>query len=691
MVHAWFNQTAVQDGKDAALSQLRAHVRSHLIEKGFINDTPFDWSYTLRDGRFYHEQSRQDLEDITRGTETRSYRDLARQGDIEATPMALETIKEAQRLASEGHHRILMPEQHIMSDGQVVVRYYTVLQRDVNDPSTFHASRLDIGGNIPIVQAKADIKHFTANQPNALFRENRIQHHVYAVALDGTKTEHIGELHKEIRERITLKRQDNALRDSRFPPVDAVGKTKVQTGQMDNRELQAPQTFNIVNNNHVGLMTDISRAVVRESIETIRDVSVFLRDRWKRDASSDRIVFEKDTMGNNRFNRRPERMTDLKTIERPMRVDEVITKRHSEMHCGATALHFIAETSVAVHAVPLFFALLAEKLPAPVRAIEKSMKRHKKKEMRLKNHTLRKSSLDAKKSVENGQLFKIEQKKKKKHMKAYKEILIGKRRYISGERGRRKEIGKAKRRGEKGFKKVAVAELLKPSTTEKREKRKRQKRMARKVDLELKSIGMSKGEKILLRLVKRLARRMEQKRKEMTKTPHVVTKSDRSLRIKTQEVVRRDEVFEVSRKKSKDGLVGISFALIVWLLLTHFEKQTQTSSAKESWKELKEDRSPISHEIHKTQKVLRVKESAPWILLSIIWYLAMAKEAGLVRQAKQATQVKQAGQARQVMLARQVKQATHVRQAKQKKKKMKQLYQKHVHFPKHAVIFAFNS
>ena len=266
------------------------------------------------------------------------------------------------------------------------------------------------------------------------------------------------------------------------------------------------------------------------------------------------------------------------------------------------------------------------------------------------------------------------------------EIPTGIRIYTFRERSRRKDKKRQKPCLENGIKKVATGSKLIPSASEKQEKRRKRRirRVAKRVESTAESKQFLKREKKLLRLVKRFARRVEQKRKEMNIVPHKVTKLDSEKWTKPREGARRETVPETSRKESKEAVSNFSFAFIVWLLIRSKETWVQNHTMGQQLETLNDENSLVLHEIHQTQKQegLIVKEPAQWILLSIIWYLAMVREAGLVKQARQATQAKQ---------VRRVRKVRRVRQAVKKKKKMKQLYQKYAYFPKHAVIFAFNS
>lgn len=438
-------------------------------------------------------------------------------------------------------------------------------------------------------------------------------------------------------------------------------------------------------------MAHVSHRIARDTGETIIGVSRFLQRKGIRQNTRDRvlglpvvpdvrIVFEKNTSGLSKPDGQSARLTLKRIRSRAVRIDESIVKRHREMRRDVVALGIIAEKGVAVHAIPMFLASLAEKLPAPVRAMEKSIKRHKKKEIRLKNHEVRKRKQDTRSDVKEGQSFKIEHKGRKKRRKTHKEVLTSDNKHIPKER---KALRKRKRKigvGEKTGKKSAVVDRLTVFTfkKEKQLNKNRMRRKAGKVEQVMEFKRLSKREKKLWRLVTGFARRMEHQRKEMNRTPYRITKSESVKRTKTREVARRETVFRKTRKESKEAINNFFFALFFWVLLKHFEKQMQTHVTEKPQETRKEENLPVSQEIGQNQRQenLIVKEPAPWILLSVIWYLVMAREGGLV---KMPNANPPAGGP-----------MPNKKSGKKKRFKKKQFFQTSS-IPKHAVIFAFNS
>ena len=137
------------------------------------------------------------------------------------------------------------------------------------------------------------------------------------------------------------------------------------------------------------MVTDIPSRVLRDSRETVRGVAVYLRNK-----KSQKAIHETGMVGRVHSiergrERTPERLTIAKIREKPVRVIETINKRHSEMRVDARAIVLIAQIGTLTHAAPVLLARLGEPLPIPVRAFEKSIRRHGEKELRITNYELR--------------------------------------------------------------------------------------------------------------------------------------------------------------------------------------------------------------------------------------------------------------------------------------------------------------
>lgn len=281
---------------------------------------------------------------------------------------------------------------------------------------------------------------------------------------------------------------------------------------------------------------------------------------------------------------------------------ELLRKEHKTRWSARKSLQIIMETGVALHATPVILSRLAEKLPAPVRVVEKSMRRHERKELRIKNYELRKAKREAKKETAKMQHLKPERvepfgkgKERKKPTlrgKVYMEIPNGSPRHTVRERVGRKDRRRGKRGSENGVKKVAAASKMIPSTSEKREK----KRLRRAVE---KSMRRHKK-----RELRRIARR-EVKKDSVKVQP-----------LKTERVEPFKERKQSIQRKEREAVAGMVFGWVVWMMLTRKDNETPKNII-------------IRHRLASQDDVLQNKVETPWVLLSIIWYLTAIREQGM--------------------------------------------------------------
>lgn len=94
---------------------------------------------------------------------------------------------------------------------------------------------------------------------------------------------------------------------------------------------------------------------------------------------ADKKVDKDETRDRHQKETRRERLTLVKIREKPANIIEVINKEHTEMQRTVRALAIVAETRVAIGAVPFLIGTLAKEQPKAMKAVEKSVIRHERK------------------------------------------------------------------------------------------------------------------------------------------------------------------------------------------------------------------------------------------------------------------------------------------------------------------------
>ncbi|MBI3343087.1 hypothetical protein HY032_02945, partial [Candidatus Gottesmanbacteria bacterium] len=297
---------------------------------------------------------------------------------------------------------------------------------------------------------------------------------------------------------------------------------------------------------------------------------------------------------------------------------KIIRKEYDARRTARNSLHIVAETRVAVHAVPVVLKRLAEKLPTQVRAVEKSIRRYKKRELRIKKYELRRGKKrEIEKDSEKVNPLKTERveplrwgkewKGRKRRTKINREMHAGNLRYAAGVRVGRKEQGRQAKRGrENGIKKVAAASKMIPSASESgipfvfaKENRQRLRRLMRRAQPILEVKNVSKKEKRLWVAIAVAVGEFVQKEKK----PELKRSK---LRVE-----------EVTRKPERITIAGVRVGWMLWMLLfgEHGPKNFPLSKKQ--------------GETLNTKNIAKDSEAAPWILLSIIYYLTAIREQGM--------------------------------------------------------------
>ena len=512
---------------------------------------------------------------------------------IKATaPLEGATLEEASRLAVTGAERIIFPEQHLDASGKVVSRYLSVWTKNASDPTRYDGTRIDLGKNVRVedVRTGTSFVAFGLNE-NVVYHEHRKQKHAFVLEAKADSGRPFEIVEKAIVATIHRSHQEVYSHDYRR---DTSHKEESRRWVRSQPQVQGE------------VLIDVPRAVVRDTADTVRGIAIFLRDKEQRKETNARSIVRKEE-------RRAERLTLKKIRERPVRMVEVIERRHAEMRKKVALLGVIAETGVAVHAAPVFLVALAEKLPAPVRAVEKSLRRHKKRELRIKNYELRKAKREAKKDRVNAQLPKTERietlratKEKKRKNKRAKEYIktADERSQRKDWRGRRKELRPMRKSSRLKSKETLHKPELRPRKERRRRMAGREKKMTAE-PIRLKPKEKKRMQKILMRVIRSGGARSRSAREMRVPGERPLMKrKEKKRQLETQ-----------LRNTSRKEMVSASrfvFAWVVFLLLRTSNRKPQNESRLSL----------------KRQEGIVKKETRAWILLSIIWYLAMIRESG---------------------------------------------------------------
>lgn len=118
---------------------------------------------------------------------------------------------------------------------------------------------------------------------------------------------------------------------------------------------------------------------------------------------------------------------------------------------------------------------------------------------------------------------------------------------------------------------------------------------------------MRKKEKVLWKMLKRLVQKTEGQR--------VFRKIKQKERLQKMNIAKKE--IRQTKKRERHHVKDLSVALVIWLFL-----------------HLAEKRNKVKVVPHEQSKKLIPKEPIPWILLAIIWHLAMIRESGMSIQNK---------------------------------------------------------
>jgi hypothetical protein len=270
---------------------------------------------------------------------------------------------------------------------------------------------------------------------------------------------------------------------------------------------------------------------------------------------------------------------DSKLREMSIRILPMIQERHKEMIRAKKTFVAVRETGIGVGAVPFILSVLAKDLPKPVRAVEKSIRRHERKVREVREVRKVRNVKKARENSVKVQPWKTERVEPFKNRKKEK---------------RRKKLGKRRSgewRVEKSVNPEAIADKL---TLFVREKVKVKKRRVKGVN--------RKQERQAVRQIEAMVKKGQVVKKEKNQK--------RGIEAREKVIYKR-----------------LRFAWRIYELL----KTERTFR-------IKKNRSSIAS-TKKHSETPAQREPPRWILLSIIWYLTMIREAGMQSTNQQVSQL----------------------------------------------------
>ncbi len=562
LAHATFEDNVATHGKETALKFLRQDIRSWISER---KNESHQWSLYARDGHMMTETG-VSLDEMTNNITNGPHSDLVPENIKATAHLEAATLREATRLAAMGANRIVFPEQHMDTSGNIVSRYLSVWTKSTSDPTRFDGTRIDLGKNFLVEDVRTG-SSFTAfqHQGDIAFHQHGVEKQAFVLEVKDSGGEPLETVEKAIITSIHRSHQELYAHDIRV----------ADTSLLDRRErIVESEVRNVQNeagyqNRRTEIYVHIPRAVLRDTIPMVRGV---------------------------------ERLTLEKTREKPVSVVEVIEKRHRKMRKEVAAITLIAETGIAVHAAPFILAVLSEKLPLPIRAVEKSVRRHKGKELRIKNKELRRT---AKREPKQDSV-------KVQPVRSERVEPLGAAKERKRRKKRSKENGGPPRRA--AAEKLTPIRIKKPMNPEGRRFR-----QLRRV--------MKSAERILG--IKQMPKKEKKLWMALVVAAGEFNPTNPAKRDQSRQAGPVRPIHETMRKwsnkkiedKRREMIAGAQFAWMVWVMLNRANfppvesKSAMLVSERRGVKLIHP--SGVEH------------ESSPWVLLSIVWYLTAIREQGM--------------------------------------------------------------
>ncbi|MBI5620611.1 hypothetical protein HY949_02450 [Candidatus Gottesmanbacteria bacterium] len=623
LAHATYAENVAKLGEETARAYLRADIKSWIQER---KGQETRWSLTLQDGQMVTETGvslTEMTENITHGPHSHLVPE-----HIKATAhLEAATLSEATRLAALGAKRIMLPEQHLDEQGNVVSRYLSVWTQSADDPTRYDGGRIDLGKNIRIEDVRTGTS-FVAFEGNGVvrFHQHTQEKHAFVVSVAHTETAPFEAVRKKIVERVYRSHQETYSRPA------SPGLQRGEPASPSRSEPPAPfvreqsGTLHEKKVCHEHIVTEVPRAIIRDTRETMRGVAVYLRKKREKENLRSQTVESPLPRPAVRLDQAPERLTIQTIHAKPERVGDVIHMRHAVMHGDRKAIAVIARTGVAVHALPILLSRMSEPMPSSVRALEKSVRRHEKKVRKVREVSFGKTQ--DKREVQRG--YGEGKWKKEKGKKENKKIM--------------------KRRSQKQMQKAVGLESFKRKERVRPEKQrtKRLRRIMRSAERILERMPIAKKEKKLRVMLSVAA--VEFKK---------LASQGRTLQIEKDVQMLTKPGFQRSKPGFGEDVglhehaaaAGMWFAWMVWIALGQekmSEKNYVNSLSVESKftsfgldtlvykhkgkKENLDFQQGLSVEVvggKKKRGGNDTEVSTPWVLLSIIYYLTALREQAM--------------------------------------------------------------
>ncbi|MEK9143962.1 MAG: hypothetical protein AAB481_05055 [Patescibacteria group bacterium] len=458
-------------------------------------------------------------------------------------PIEMETVRHANVLAASGADTIFMPE-HISENGGIFVRFVTRYKRDSIDPNKYQGSQIDLGKNMSPEEAKNKMRDMMENSHLTQSLQSNTYKDAYAFGTEKARRGDNESLSNQVRHL--------PIRETTPQHTPVLTDEKVAT----QNKVYSRNVLGFV----VSDVAKVGRSVVAETVTTAIMTGKYLFERERK-----------------KTEKKPE---ETKSPEKIDRFNPLIYKRHTEMRGVKNALVIIRKTDVGVGAIPYLISVLVKELPAPIKAVEKSVRRYEKNVRRKKDKEVRKAKREPEYrralARSSGETKKDSVKVQPLRSERIEPLRAVKERKVRIKRGREKGIPPGR----------AAVELLTPIVTEKRRLRKAVEK------------SMRRHEKRKLRNAKR-----------ETKKDSVKVQPLRSDRVEPLKERKRS-----IQRKERAAVAGLNFAWMVWMLLSTKNESKQTLDPRFRG----DDKKRIGNE---------KEESTPWVLLSIIWYLTAMRES----------------------------------------------------------------
>ncbi|MBI4062333.1 hypothetical protein HY410_00255 [Candidatus Gottesmanbacteria bacterium] len=555
LAHDVFADAVESQGREHALQQLRDDIRSWVRER---NQKPFDWTLRVIDGDVKvgkkHEVSL--VEMVGDHPISGPYADHVDQRIKDIVPLEAATIQKARQRAVAGDKIIAFPEHYKTTSGEIVTRFISVWEQDAADKKLYHGKRIDLGENVPIGQARKRITTSLEADPRIALYQDKKQSDAFIV-WSRTQNLQFREVEQVVSRVATAREKGQHIKVEQISyrntsvPIDSGKRMYAQDRPVEILSYDKDRRLPRRSKDTGGL----ARRVLVDSVRTLREGVLVISDRKRRKELKDRVVGLPVVSNIQKYfvRTREIRVTGEKrkrlSLETNSKKPVVVTEAHAAM-----------------------------------RAIEKSFRRHTRKEIKRAKKTERKKHKSAR-------LFE----------QASVPMVVVERKPI-----------KAEERFEHHKKKLIKPELSK-ETIKTMEKKHRRRRRRRDLRILVETRTYRKKTEI------KRARILFKEKPTLQKERQIMSKPKEKkavARKKEKNTIKTIETITSPAKELVTPLFQVTLGIAFFFLTKRADLKPQTS-----WR-----RGPELPKKHLPQE-----EPTQWILLSIICYLAMVREGG-VRQ-----------------------------------------------------------